>query len=147
MPIGEDSIGGYLFGLEIDGVTLAQFREVSGLSAEIQVIESRAMTADGKMVLKKTPGQRKWGDITLKRGKTDGKELWEWMKGVQEGKVDAARKNASVILYDYEFGEKGRFDFANAWPTKVSLGSMQASGNDVLVEECTFTHEGIIRFS
>ena len=69
MPIGEDALAGYSFSVEIDGVTIAQFKEVSGLSAEIQTIEHRENTLKGLPVLKKLPGAQKWGDLTLKRGK------------------------------------------------------------------------------
>ncbi len=143
MPIGEDALAGYRFSIEIDGVTIAQFREVSGLSAEIQTIEHRENKPKGLPVLKKLPGARKYGDITLKRGRTDSNDLWAWIKTVQDGKIDDARKNGSVVLYDYAGTEKSRFNFLNAWPSKVSLGSLQAGGNDVLVEEVTITHEGL----
>ena len=36
-----DALADYSFSIEIDGVTIAQFKEVSGLNAEIQVIEHR----------------------------------------------------------------------------------------------------------
>ena len=137
MPIGVDALSGYNFSIEIEGVTIAQFREVSGLSAEITTIEHRENNPAGLPLLKKLPGSRKYGDITLKRGRTDSKDLWNWIK------IDTARKNGSVVLYDYEGTEKSRFNFLNAWPSKVSLGSMQAGGSDVLLEECTITHEGI----
>ena len=78
--IGEDAIAGYTFKIEIDGQVIAQFKEVSGLSAEVQVIEHRENNATGKEVIKKLPGQKKWGHITLKRGKTDNKVIWEWHK-------------------------------------------------------------------
>lgn len=143
MPIGEDALAGYHFSIEIDGVTIAQFREVSGLTAEIQMIEHRENNPKGLPLLKKLPGAKKYGDVTLKRGRTDSNDLWTWLKSVQDGKIDEARKNGSVVLYDYEGGEKSRFNFLNAWPSKVSLASLQAGGNDVLVEECTITHEGI----
>jgi phage tail-like protein len=143
MPIGEDALSGYNFSIEIDSVTIAQFREVSGLSAEITTIEHRENNPKGLPVLKKLPGSRKYGDITLKRGRTDSKDLWTWIKKVQDGKIDDARKNGSIVLYDYAGAEKSRFNFLNAWPSKVSLGSMQAGGSDVLLEECTLTHEGI----
>ena len=143
MPIGEDALAGYSFSVEIDGVMVAQFKEVGGLSAEIQTIEHRENTLKGLPVLKKLPGAQKWGDLTLKRGRTDSKALWDWMKQVQDGDIDGARKNGSVVLYDYKHGEVSRFNFLNGWPSKVSLGSLQAGGNDVLVEECTITHEGV----
>ncbi|MCU0260064.1 MAG: phage tail protein [Ilumatobacteraceae bacterium] len=143
MPIGEDAIAGYTFKIEIDGQVIAQFKEVSGLSSEVGVIEHRENNLSGKEVIKKLPGQKKWGDITLKRGKTDNKVIWEWHKLVMEGKIDEARKNGSIVLYDYAMGEMARYNFVNAWPSKASIGSLQAGGTDVLMEEVTLVHEGI----
>ena len=142
MPIGEDALAGYSFSIEIDGVSIAQFKEVSGISAEVQTIEYRANTAKGLPVLKKLPGVKKFDDITLKQGKTNGTDLWKWIKQVQDGDIDGARKTGSLVLYDYKRGEIGRFNIQNMWPSKVNLGAMQAGGNDVLVEECKITHEG-----
>jgi phage tail-like protein len=143
MAIGEDAIGNYAYQIEIDRVTLAQFKEVSGLQAEIQVIEHRENKPKGIPVIKKLPGARKWGDITLKRGKTDNPAFWKWIKEVQDGKIDSARRNASVVLYDYERGEKARFNIINAWPSKVSVGNLQAGGSEITIEECTLVHEGL----
>ena len=58
MPIGEDALAGYSFSIEIDSVSIAQFKEVSGISAEIQTIEYRANTLKGMPVLKKLPGMK-----------------------------------------------------------------------------------------
>jgi phage tail-like protein len=143
MPIGEDALGNYAYQIEIDGITLASFKEVSGLSAEIQPIEHKENKPGGIPIIKKLPGARKWGDVTLKRGKTDEPGWWKWIKEVQDGKIDGARRNASVVLYDYERGEKARFNLFNAWPSKVSVGSLQAGGNEIAIEECTIVHEGL----
>jgi phage tail-like protein len=143
MPIGEDAIGNYAFQVEVDGVTIAQFREVTGLSSEIQVVEHKENKPGGIPVIKKLPGARKWGDITLKRGKTDDPGWWKWIKEVQDGKIDSARRNGAVVLFDYERGEKARYNFINAWPSKVSIGSLQAGGSEVIIEECTLVHEGL----
>ena len=144
MPIGEDAVAGYSFHVEIDGVTIAQFKEVSGLSTEIQVIEHRENKVGGIPVIKKLPGALKWGDISLKRGRTTDNSLWLWIKQVQDGDIDGARKNGSIVLFDYSRGELARFNLINAWPSKVSLGSLQAGSNDVLVEECSIAHEGVV---
>ena len=143
MPIGEDALAGYTFHIEVDKTDIAQFKEVSGLSAEVSVIEHRENTKGGKPVLKKEPGNMKFGDITLKRGRTNSKAIWDWFKKVQDGDIDGARVNGSVVLFDYKRGEVSRFNFTNGWPSKVSLGTLQATGNDVLLEECTIVHEGI----
>ena len=53
MPLPEmDSSVGHTFGLEIDGVTIKQITEVSGLSMEQDVIELKENTAEGKYVIK-----------------------------------------------------------------------------------------------
>ena len=50
---------GYHFAIEIDGVEIAQFAEVSGLTSEIDVIELKENTPDGKRVIHKVPGAKK----------------------------------------------------------------------------------------
>jgi phage tail-like protein len=143
VPIGDDALAGYHFGVEIDGVTMAQFKEVGGISAEIQPIEMRENKLGGLPVIHQLPGSIKWAPLTLKHGKTQGQDLWQWHQQVQEGKIDEARRNGSVVLYDYQHGEVGRYNFVAGWPSKVSIGTLTAGGNDILVEECTIVHEGI----
>jgi phage tail-like protein len=143
MPIGEDALGNYAWQIEIDGLTLAQFKEVSGLSVEVQVIEHKENKPGGLPIIKKLPGPVKYGDIVLKRGTTDDDQFWSWHQEVREGRIDSARRNFSIVLYDYEYGEKVRFNFTNGWPSKVSVNQLQAGGSDVAVEECTIVHEGL----
>src|SRR5262245_14642245 len=138
-----DAAAGYHFSIEIDGISIAQFKEVSGISAEIKKIEHRENKVGGLPVLKMLPGAAAYGDITLKRGKTDSKAVWEWYADVKKGDMAKARKNASIVLNDYTGSELARFNITNAWCSKVSLGALQASGNDVLLEECVITHEGV----
>lgn len=140
-----DALASYTYQIEIDGVSMAQFKEVSGLSTEIQVIEHNENREKGLPVVKKLPGAVKWGDITLKRGMTDNPAFWEWINKVaDEGDVDGARKNGSIVLYDYSRqGEVARFNFEYGWPSKISVGTLSAGSNEVLLEEVTITHEGL----
>jgi phage tail-like protein len=108
------------------------------------VIEHRENKAGGVSVLKKLPGVSASGNVTLKKGKTGDKTLWQWLKQVQDGDIGGARKNGSVVLYDYARGELARFNFTNGWPSRVSIGPLQAGANDILLEECTIVHEGLI---
>ena len=140
-------LSGYQFYLELDGITEALFRECSGLSTENQVIESYQSTKDGKQILKKYPGPLKFGDISLKRGVTSEMNLWAWRKQVEEGKVEEARKNGSIVLYDQANIEVARWNFVNGWPSKVTGPSLNASGNEIAVEELTIVHEGLERAS
>jgi phage tail-like protein len=142
LPEG-DALAGHLWQIEIDGITIAQFKEVSGISLEVSVIEHRENKAGGVAILKKLPGSPASGSVTLKKGKTGDATLWQWHKQVQDGDIAGARKNGSVVLYDYGHGEIARYNFVAGWPSRVSLGTLSAGGSDVLLEECTIVHEGL----
>jgi phage tail-like protein len=129
-----DPLATYSFGVEIDGITIAQFKEVSGLGISIGVIENRGNQPGALPVLQKMPGSVKYDDIHLSRGKVADPAFWTWIKTVQEGKIDQARKNGSVILFDYARGEVTRFNFFNGWPARVEVGKLSAGGDSVLLE-------------
>ena len=140
-----DALADYHYSIEIDGVTIAQFQEVSGIASELDVIELKENTKDGKYVLHKLPGNRKPPSITLKRAKNASKDLWDWHQKIYQGKVSDARKNGSVVLYNYDHSEVGRYNFVNAWPSKVSMSSLKAGSNEVLMEEVTLVCEELTR--
>jgi phage tail-like protein len=56
-----------------------------------------------------------------------------------------ARKNGSIILYNYDLKEVARYNFTNGWPSKVAGSGLQATGNEVAVEEVVIVHEGLTR--
>jgi phage tail-like protein len=140
-----DALAGYHFSIEIGGVTIAQFQEVSGIASELDVIELKQNTADGKYIVHKLPGNRKPPTITLKRGKNSSKDLWDWHEKIFQGKVADARKEGSVVLYSYDHSEVGRYNFTGAWPSKVSMSSLKAGSNEVLMEEVTLVCEELTR--
>ena len=150
MPAGlpglpTDALAGYHYSIEIDGVSIAQFQEVSGLTSELDVIELKENTRDGKYLIHKVPGPRKAPSLTLKRAKSASKDLWDWHQKIYQGKVSDARKNGSVVLYNYDHSEVGRYNFMNAWPSKISMGTLKAGSNDILMEEVTIVCEEIER--
>ena len=71
-------------------------------------------------------------------------DLWNWHYAMYQGKVSDARRNGSVVLYDYEFGEVARYNFINGWVSKISMGAAKAGANEVLTEECTIVCEELI---
>lgn len=140
-----DALAARNFAIEVDGTSIAQFTELSGLTSELDVTELKENGPDGKLIIKKIPGARKTPTITLKRAKNVSMELYKWHKAALDGKVKEARKNGSVILYDYEAGEVARWNFVNAWISKLSTGSLKAGSNDVVTEEATIVMEGFER--
>jgi phage tail-like protein len=142
---GRDPLTGFHFYLEIDGISQAQFRECSGLDSESNIIEYKEAGKGGQTVIKKVPGELKWSNIELKRGVTEVLELWEWRKKVEDGKVDEARKNGSIVLYNQDNQEIARWNFEAGWPSKVTGPQLNANNNDIAVEAVTICHEGLHR--
>jgi phage tail-like protein len=141
----QDPLLGFHFSIEVQGTIQGYFTEVSGLGSESEVIEAKVVSEKGVEVIHKIPGRLKWGDVTLKRGITSNLDMWDWRKQVEQGKVNDARKNGSIIMFDQELQEQARWNFTNGWPTKISGPAPKADSNEIGVEELTITHEFIER--
>ena len=140
-----DALASYLFAIEIDSIEIAQFTEISGLVSELDVIELKENTRDGKLVIHKSPGAMKPPTITLKRAKNSSKALWDWHEAMLQGKVSESRKNGSVILKSYDGSEVARYNFTNAWVSKITTGTLKAGANEVLMEEASLVCESFVR--
>jgi phage tail-like protein len=151
MPIANDAAGredplvGFNFSIDVGGAVKGYFTEVAGLGSENEIIEQKVVNEKGVEVVLKIPGRLKWGDITLKRGITSNMDLWDWRKKVEEGKVKDARKNGSIVMYNQELKEAARWNFINAWPSKISGPAPKSDGNEIGIEELTIVHELITR--
>ena len=140
-----DPISAHLFALEIQGITEATFREASGFGSENEIIEQKENGPKGQVVIRKIPGNLKWQNITLKRGMTSNSELWAWRQKIIDGKLEDARMDGSIVGYNEDGEEKIRYDFRRGWPCKWESGSMNAGGNEPVVETIEITHEGLVR--
>jgi phage tail-like protein len=134
-----DPYRGFNFLVEIDGITQAGFQECAGLDASTDPVDYRE-GADPNHVRKLT-GLNKYSPITLKRGITDSDELWKWRQTVISGKTE--RKNGSIVLLNEAGEEKLRWNFVNAWPSKWTGPSFNATGSSVAVETLELAHEEV----
>jgi len=135
----------FSFILEIDNVEMASFRKCSGVESETETIEYKEATKDGKMIIRKVPGAMKWSDITLERRIDNSKALWEWRKQVEEGAVDDARRNGSIVIKDSAQAEVARWNFQAGWPSKWTGAELDAGSNEIATEKLVITHEGLQR--
>ena len=140
-PARDDPYKAFNFLVEIDGIAVAAFSEVSGLVSETDVIEYRA---GGKTnTLRKLPGLTKYANLVLRRGVTQDAELWNWRKTVEQGTVD--RRNGSIVLLDDDRSPVVRWNFLNGWIAKWVGPDLNAKGNDVAIETIEIAHEGLTR--
>jgi phage tail-like protein len=140
-----DPLVGFHYAIEIQGTVSGYFTECGGLGSEHEVIEHKVVDEKGREVIQKIPGRMKWQDITLKRGITDNMDIWEWRKQVEDGDMETARHNGSIVMFDQSFQEVARWDFERAWPLKVTGPQLQSDSNAFGVEEMVITHEGLTR--
>ena len=149
MALGQrrDPFGSMRFFVDIGNVITGSFRECGGLGSETELVETKEALKGGFMIYIKTPGALKWENISLKRGITDSMEIWEWRKEVEQGNVEGARMNGSIIMYDSEGQQSARWNFIRGWPQKVSGPSFNATSNEIGVEELVIVHEGLVRES
>lgn len=140
-----DPLVGFHFGVDVQDEISGYFTECSGLGSEHEVIEHKVVTEKGNQVVLKLPGRLKWENITLKRGITEDMDIWQWRKMVEDGDVEDARRDGSIIMYDQHLNEVARWNFERAWPVKVSGPQPKADSNEISIEELTIAYEYITR--
>lgn len=133
MAVGDrdDPYRGYNYRVEIDNTAVAGFSEASGLSFNIKPVDYREGT-DLNMHVRKLTGLREFSNITLKRGYTDNRELWNWYLTGLNGLVE--RRNGAIVLQDEQRIDVMRWNFEAGWITKYESSNLSATSNDVLIE-------------
>jgi phage tail-like protein len=141
MPTGarNDPFRQFNFVINIEGVGSGAFSEVSGLDTETDPIEYREGSED--ITVRKLPGLRKYPNITLKRGFTKDRGLWDWRKTVMDGKTQ--RKSGSIVLLNEAREEALRWNFREGWPCKLQGPPLNAKTNEVAIETLEICHEGL----
>lgn len=135
-----DPYSGYNFWVEWDGIVHAGFRECTGLNATRNIGKYREGT-DKNLAQRQIPGLVSYGNVTLKRGITDNKELWIWHQKLQSGITD--RRNVSIILANDQGEEKMRWNLESCWPTTWNAPDFNATSDEIAIETLELVHEGI----
>ena len=138
-----DPFIGNRFRLEISGIQIAGFSEVTIPDLSIAEVDYREGTDAGT---RKLSGQSSIGTLTLKRGQTSSTELYDWFTDIMaSGALLNLRKSVSVVLVDPTGVEKARWNCTKAWPSKYESGALDAKGSEVLIETLEIQVEGMTR--
>jgi phage tail-like protein len=127
----DDPYSAFNFLVEIDGVTVAGFSEAAGLSTETDIIEYR--NGNENITVRKLPGLKKFANITLTRGMTADRALWDWRKRVEDGRTE--RQPGSIVLLDEARQEALRWNFREGWPSKLEGPSFNGRNNETALEK------------
>jgi len=134
-----DPYMGFRFLVEIQGLIVAGFTEVTGLQAETEFEEIKEGGVNDH--IHKLPKLTKYPNITLKRGITDSDVLWKWHQEVVSGHFK--RKDGFIVLLDSVGDEKWRWFFSDAYPVKWTGPDLKTDSSTVAVETLELAHNGI----
>lgn len=165
-----DPAPAYLFYVELSGLIVALFTNCSGLdiSRDVEKVEEGGVNN----YVHKLPGRVSYKNITLSRGLTVSRTLWDWMK---EGRYDSRvrRINFSIIqgapghnaltmganlisggssadsfqsflaAMGAGFGKVKHWDVEDAYPVNWSLSELDASSGSAAIETLEIAHHGL----
>jgi len=124
-----------------DSNNTVSFSEVSGLTLESEPIEYRG-GEDVSLTVRKIPGLKKYGNVTLKRGMVPAENgFWDWWNTIQSGTVE--RRTVTISLLNEEHKPVVNWEIQAAWPVKVEGPGLNATGNEIAIETLEFAHEGM----
>lgn len=125
--------------VEISGIRVGGFNEVSGLDGEIDTIDYR--NGDEDFVARKLPGLKKFPHIVLKRGIIGDLDAFTWFRLGALGTVD--RREGAIILRDERRNEVMRWKFVRGWACKYTGPSLKSDSSAVAIESIEIAHEGL----
>ncbi len=135
-----DPYQAFNFTVEIGNTPLAGFSEVSGLGMEVSESEYRA-GSDVSSTVRKVPGMEKHTNLTLKRGVTTDKTLFDWIENIRNGVQDY--REVVVTLLDEKRLPAVVWKLTNAYPTKWTGPILNAKANEIAIESIELVYEHI----
>ena len=152
--IATDPLISQNFFLEIDGEVVTILSSVSGLDIEVDVASIQQVGKMGKIQMIRTLGnQVKAPDLTLTRmapADSANDKMWKWFNDIRDKGMKVAdragvRKNGSIVIYDTSNAESSRFNFYNAWPSKIATDQLSADSHEPVKETITLQCERLER--
>ena len=117
------------------------FSECSGLEMSMDIEEYKE--GGNNATILRFPTCVKWANLRLKRGITVADDLWLWHFGFVQGQV--VRRDGVVTLQDEQQNPVKMWSFTRGLPVKWSGPTLNASQNQLAIEELEIAHEGLKR--
>lgn len=128
----EDPCRGYAFRVEIDGLELFAFKEVSGLSNKTDVFEYQEGGENG--YTHKLVGQTTFTNLILKNGIILDSSIYEWRELVINGNISDALRTITITLEGAKGKENRMWNFYGVWPCKWESSKLDATSSDLVIE-------------
>jgi phage tail-like protein len=129
------------FMIEIDGLSVGNFREADGLTVHREVVEYQEGGENSRA--HKIMGPARWSNIVLRAGTILDDTLFQWIKkhigGVED---DIERKNGAIMLLTAEGEVAMRWEFTNGWPVRYEGPKLTVHTEQISVEVIEIAHDG-----
>lgn len=132
------------FIVEIDGFTYAGFQTCSELSVEAAEVTHYE---GGVIIPDKQPGKLTFADLTLTRGATLDREIYDWMILVGDAAkhtglvAEGYKRNATIVQQDRDGRTKVRWQVYGAWPKKFVAGDWDNDSDEVVIEQVVIAYD------
>jgi phage tail-like protein len=116
----------------------AAFAECDGLEMSMEVKTIREGGGNDRQI--RLNGGVTYGNLTLKRGMTEGFDLWKWFRdSVANPRL---RANAEVVLLAADGATvRARFQLSRCVPIKLKAPAMNARDGQIAIEELQMAYE------
>jgi phage tail-like protein len=141
MPVYYPPVG-FHFRVEFDlpgaGDSDMRFREVSGLSAELE--EETYNEGGENRFVQKLPVRARYPDLVLKRGLLTSSVVRQWCQDAIQN-LDIQPVTVWVTLLNDAHEPLQTYTVVNAWPKKWSVSDFNAESGEVVVESLELAYQ------
>lgn len=130
------------FNVEIEGLIVGGFSEVTGLQVET-VVETYREGGLNEYEHKFSGLSRYPSNLILKHGLSDVDFMWSWHNSVRQNIF--LRRNGTIFLMSTSGEPKAAWNFQGAYPVKWTGPELRAESNTVAFESIELVHRGITR--
>jgi phage tail-like protein len=101
----------------------------------------------GSLIPNKSPGRLTFSDVTLERGATQDRDLFDWFQDVAItssglGLNDIGyKRNLDIVQQDRDGTTLRRWSLSRAWPIKFVAGEWDNESDENIIESVTLTYD------
>lgn len=139
--LGHDPYMAYNFAVEVGGVVIGGFSEVSGLSSEINLESYQEGGVNG--FVHQFPKNTTYPNLVFTRGLVNIDLFFTWYKATSEGIIE--QKNGTILLLNSQQIPVLWWTFKKAYPVKWEGPTLNANSDEIAIERIELVHQGITK--
>jgi phage tail-like protein len=140
-----DPYGSFYYALELDGIEVGHFLEVSGLKSTAAKFEIQEGGLNNHVHFR--AGVSKWENLVLRFATHASQQLYEWKEKSRTREFteefETRETTGAIVLKANDGEELRRFNFTGAWPVSWEGPTFNSDSSELAIETLEIAHEGI----